>query len=271
MAIAGVMARFLGAVKIGRLYLSHQTTGLTAFSTGGQTNATLLNRVLNVVGTVAANGDSVKLMPIVQSDVVIVVNKSASHSLTVFTNETSGVSINGTAGSTGVSISAGGTGIFFATDPANWYALIATATAGSFTTLSASGTATMAEVDATKVVSTGIVSGTFLDGSATDGISAAGTTQGTATALTTAVNRVSTVSATTAGVSLPAIASVGVGGTVVVQNNDGANAMHVYSAGSETIDAATGSTGVILSHGKTALYFAVTAAKWISIGAVFSA
>lgn len=103
---------------------------------------------------------------------------------------------------------------------------------------------------------------TFLRRSVGNALTAAGTTRTDALALTKAVNNVTTAAAST-GVTLPASATVGIGGMVYVFNA-GANAIQVYGAGSDTIDTVAGSTGVPLTNTKRAVFLCVTANTFIS-------
>lgn len=114
MADAGIQQRFQGGVKVGRLYglTEGAVTPLTAHAGGGQTNAVQLKSVVNNFGTVASGADSAKLPPCEAGRIVIVINNAAANAMTVYSEETTGVTINATAGATGVSISAGHTVIF---------------------------------------------------------------------------------------------------------------------------------------------------------------
>lgn len=117
----GIQQRFQGGVKFSRLYLGEDSS-LTAHAGGGQTNALQLKGALEVVTTVASANDSVKLPGAEQSRVMIVINTTAN-AMQVFTQETTGVTINGTAGSTGVSVPAGHTAIFICdTAGTSWHA-----------------------------------------------------------------------------------------------------------------------------------------------------
>jgi len=95
-------------------------------------------------------------------------------------------------------------------------------------------------------------------GSITTGISAAGSTQATATAIYDDVNIVSTVAAST-GVILPS--NRGAGDTVEVTNL-GANALSVYPPSGGNIG--TGSANAAFSVGvsKTAIFRQVSATQW---------
>jgi hypothetical protein len=94
------------------------------------------------------------------------------------------------------------------------------------------------------------------------GLTAAGTTQANALALTKDINVISTAAAST-GVVLPSAATVGIGGYVVIFH-DGANAIKVYGAGSDTIDGVAGATGVTLTNAKRCEYFVTAAGAWKS-------
>lgn len=97
---------------------------------------------------------------------------------------------------------------------------------------------------------------TFIDASAGITLTAVGNNRATSLALTKAINVISTAAAST-GVTLPASASVGVGGWVDIYN-DGANAIQVYGAGTDTIDTVAAATGVPLTNAKRCRYTLVS-------------
>lgn len=103
---------------------------------------------------------------------------------------------------------------------------------------------------------------TYINLSTADALTAVGTNRATALQLASAINVVATAAAST-GVALPAAATVGIGGSVIVFN-DGANPIQVYAAGSETIDGTAGATGVALANAKRCEYWVTTAVKWKS-------
>lgn len=105
-------------------------------------------------------------------------------------------------------------------------------------------------------------SGTLYRDTATDAISAAGTTQGAATALTSGVNNVTTVAAGADGVRLPATA---VGAKVVVWNNDAADTLNVYPASGSSINAGAADAAVTITAGQARTFYAITATKWLTI------
>lgn len=91
------------------------------------------------------------------------------------------------------------------------------------------------------------------------GLTATGSNQATALALTKVINVVTTAAAST-GVTLPSAATVGIGGYVIIFNA-GANPIKVYGAvgSSDTIDGAAAATGVTLTNALRCEYY-VTAA-----------
>jgi hypothetical protein len=64
--------------------LNSTANAITAFATGGQTNAVLLTATINRVTTVGTAADSVKLPAAIAGSRVIVFNKAAANSLNVF-------------------------------------------------------------------------------------------------------------------------------------------------------------------------------------------
>jgi len=103
-------------------------------------------------------------------------------------------------------------------------------------------------------------------GSVVTGITAhAGGGQGSATALTGAINSVDTVGTAADSVKLPAPTHVGQRVTVI---NTTATSMQVFGSGTDTINAVATATGVAQAAGKSADYIAITtgtAAAWFRI------
>ena len=102
--------------------------------------------------------------------------------------------------------------------------------------------------------------------SITTGISAAGSTQGTATALTKEINVVSTVSSGANGVVLPTASA----GIVLIINNTSANTLSVYPATGGAVN--SGSTNAAYSHvsGASIQYYATSGTQWYTVGATFA-
>jgi hypothetical protein len=99
------------------------------------------------------------------------------------------------------------------------------------------------------------------------GLTASGTDRATSLVLLKQFNEVSTVGAAAAGVTLPS-ASLGV--PIFVWNN-GANSMHVYGAGTDTVDGAAAATGVVLTNAKSAIFYPITGAGYLSMMGIPSA
>lgn len=125
-----------------------------------------------------------------------------------------------------------------------------TPAAGKFTTLESTGT---------------LKCGTYNIRSIAATVSAAGTNQATATALTADINDVTTVGAST-GVILP----TPVAGMKITVLSDGANNLLVYPHSSGTIDGGTANTAVTLTSTKRCDYIATSTTAWksVQLGAV---
>lgn len=101
------------------------TDGITALANGGQTGATLLVSRLNNVKTVANANDSCMLPTSSPGAIVIIINNGAN-AMQLFANTVSALAsgvedtINGTAGATGISISAAHTAFLFCTAAGAW-------------------------------------------------------------------------------------------------------------------------------------------------------
>ena len=113
-----VFERALIASAVQPTSINTRTLGITAFASGGQANAILLTTEYNVVNTVAAAGDSVKLPPAVGGLRVVVFNRGAN-ALALFPN-TSDV-IEALAVDTSISVAAAGRVTLFCTDDTIWY------------------------------------------------------------------------------------------------------------------------------------------------------
>jgi len=96
-------------------------------------------------------------------------------------------------------------------------------------------------------------------------VSAAGSTQGTATALTTMINNVTTVAASS-GVALP----TAVAGYIVIVRNGGANALNVYPAAGASINAGADNAAHSLPVGAMIQYVATSTTKWYTMSSTFA-
>jgi hypothetical protein len=96
-------------------------------------------------------------------------------------------------------------------------------------------------------------------------VTAAGSTQGTATALTKTINNVTTVAAST-GVVLP----TAVAGYMVIVRNGGANALNVYPATGAAINAAAANSAHSLPVGAMIQYVATSTTQWYTMSSTFA-
>jgi hypothetical protein len=97
------------------------------------------------------------------------------------------------------------------------------------------------------------------------GISAAGTTQGTGTALTKEINVVSTVTSGANAVVLP----TAVAGMVLTITNTSANALLVYPAASGIINSLAANASYSQPSGATLQFIAPTTTQWYTVGATY--
>lgn len=225
---------FINETLTGLLYES-ATTGVVAGTTRTQAGATPLTKEVSRVDTSTAPavgtilGDGV-LLPVSGAGLDICVINNTINPVTVYPAGSD--QINGQGASNSVTIPPFSCEAFECPIAGSWYYDGGVGFAGSLNTvLSASG------------------------------ITAAGTTQGTATALVADINRVINVGAG-AGVVLPA-ASPGLDLVVV---NRGTNPLQVYGSGTDTIDAVAASIGVAQMQSSVCIYACAAAGLWDSNG-----
>lgn len=215
---------------------SAPATGITAGTTRTQAGATVLTAGMNRVDTSTAPsagstlGDGVALPAAVGGQQVVVINNTANP-IQVYPNGSD--TLNGVAGATGVPLAPGDV------------AFIMSAGAGTWNFDAGMG-----------------ASGALPIELAADSVSAAGSTQGTATQLVAAFNRVSTATALQ-GVKLPASAP---GMDVIVENHSGA-AIVVYGSGSDKIDDVAAATGLQQMDSSVVIFTCYAAGNWYTNGA----
>ena len=90
-------------------------------------------------------------------------------------------------------------------------------------------------------------------------VSAAGTTQGTATALVSNINNVTVVAVGATGVILPTAVA---GMRILVRNSDSADTLSIYPATGGTINALAANAAFTLAAGSTTELMATTATQW---------
>ena len=132
----------------------------------------------------------------------------------------------------------------------------------------ATGSNQTAKATTTKLTfnaSTGSLFATLMTFGTTDTITAAGSTQGTATALTTSINNVTTTAAST-GVLLP----TAIAGYRIVIRNGGASALNVYPNTSATINAGSVNVAYSLVAGGCIEFVAMNTTKWYTLNSTYS-
>ena len=101
-------------------------------------------------------------------------------------------------------------------------------------------------------------------GSAANGLAAAGNSQGTATPVTANFSQFTTVAAGNPGCVLPTSANF-VGGDILIFNAHATNAMVVYPALGDQINALGVNASFSLTAGKNVLFCCVVAGQWHAI------
>lgn len=221
---------FVGvAAQGGNLFYESAQDSITATPGGGQAGAFQLTAQTARVTTVATSGDSVALPPALAGLEVILINHGAKP-MQVYGNAAAGDTIDDIATATGVSQMASSVVIYTCATNGAWYSEgLANGYAGGLQTVSN-----------------------------LDSITAAGSTQGTATVLPARMAyNVTTVAAST-GVLLPASVS---GAEVAVANN-GANALLIYPATGEKINALSTNAGFSAATGTVTILYCFTAGQW---------
>lgn len=202
---------------------------VTAFATGGQTSATPITTQTVRVTTVATAGDSVKLPASAPGLELIIINHGVN-TLQVFGSGTD--TIDDVATATGVSQMVNSMCIYTVATAGAWYS---------------------------NGLGTGY-SGSLPTESFKDAITAfAGGGQGSATQLITVFNRVVTVGSANDSVKLPVSAG---GLNITVSNAHATNALNVFPAAGEFINALAVNTAFSIAATKTAQFSCTGSAIW---------
>lgn len=238
-AVSGTTGTFTGALVAGvagtnntiaGLLQEGATNAITAFATGGQTNATAMTTQFNRVSTVATAADSVRL-PASAAGLCIFVQNAAALPMQVFGAGTDTINLVATA--TGVSQMPLSLVMYTCTAAGNWTAHgLGTGYSGSLETLSATNAITA-----------------FATGG-----------QGSAVALTTGINRVTVCATAGDSVKLP----TSVAGMTVVVTNSGAAACDVFPVTSDLIDNLAVNLALRINTGTTAVFTCAVAGTWNS-------
>lgn len=213
----------------GNFLIQPSANALTAHAGGGQGSALALTNPINNVTTVATVGDSVGLPAALAGMEVVIIN-DAANSMQVFGNGTD--TIDDVATATGVPQI--GKSVVLYTSPVNgkWYSL------GLGLSFNIGG---------------------FPLASTSNGLTAhAGGTQAAALALTSSLNRITTVATAADSVKLPASAA----GLAITVINSGANVMQIFGAGTDTINGVATATGVPQQPNSVVRYVSAVAGLW---------
>ncbi len=217
------------------------------YSPNGQLNTVLANDSIAANGT--AIGTAVQLvadmnrittctgsnygviLPVSAPGMDIIIENAGASPLTVYGDTTNTPTINGNSNTAGVVQMPGSVCLYTSYGTSAWYTEgLGTGYSGSLQTLSYTPT-----------------------------VAAAGSAQGTATALTTMVNRVSSATAGSAfGVRLPT-AAPGMSITVI---NKATTAIQVYGGGTDTINGIATATGISQGINTAAAYICNVAGNW---------
>lgn len=205
------------------------TNGIVAHPGGGQTNATQLGSDVNRVVTVASPGDSVKLPNSVPGYEIEVIN-SGANPMQVFGIGTD--VINGQTSTVGVSQLPNSVVLYICAASGFWHS---------------------------QDVTGGYADGNLPKWAYSNGLTAhSGGGQASALALVSYVNNISTVAAVGDSVRLPVSAA----GMVIAVGNSATNAMQVYGAGTDTINAVATGTGVTQQPNTVCFYECSAAGAW---------
>ena len=208
---------------------------ITANATGTQASATALTAELNRI-TVAANASapwSSVSLPASAAGLTIIVTNHGANPIGVFGAGTD--TIDDIATATGVVQMQGSMCIYSCTTAGSWYSEgLGGGYSGSLATLSFT--------DAISAVNPGA--------------------QGTATALTTSLNRVTTVAAAASGVKLPLAAG---GLQITVINAHATNAINVYPFLGDQVNALGANVAFSIAATKTATFTSTVALQWHTV------
>lgn len=273
------------------------SASITAHAGGGQSSATLITSDYNLVTVCATNFDSVKLPAIVSAGVTITIKNIGAAILSVFPNTSN--TINGLAVNLSIDIPIGGQIDFTSSSLTAWRTPVvltslsgttqtgnlvikASPSAANYQTIvtnasqAASRTYTIPDAGAdanflmTQGAQTIVGINTFTTGvilPAVNGITAFATGgQGSATAITAMINRITICASAGDSVKLPTATA----GLFLVISNSGAAYANVFPASSDAIDALAINTAVSLPVGGRLTFTCSVAGTWVSGGMVLT-
>jgi hypothetical protein len=227
---AGAAQQEAGFGYYNNQYSVSNLDGYTAKASGTQATAVTMDRMINRVTTVATAGDAVALPAARAGHQVCIINAGAN-SLQVYGQNGSSDTINGIAGSTGVSQMAGSTVFFICPGNGVWLS-------------SGLGTGQ---------------SGSLETSSYANALVAAGNNTATgATLITASITEFATVATTTNSAILPA-ATPGLTLTII---NNGANTLNVFPAGTDKINTGSAGAATTVAAAAVTIFFTTAAGQW---------
>lgn len=235
MAAVGPHMGLAGAPGVvGGHWLENVEDGIVAHAGGGQGSAYALTMQTSRVATVATAGDSVLLPAAVIGDELLVINEGANY-MQVY--GTGADTVDGVASGTGVPQMAGSVVIYVCPTAGKWK-------------------------------TNGLASGYFGPFQTSTGANAVAAVnpgaQNTATPLAAQYSRVTTVPAAGSGVLLPATTGLPLSAALpfTVTNASGANALNVYPAVGDQINALGANAAFSVAATKTCTFIATVAGQW---------
>lgn len=231
-SVAGAWHVEIGEGYSGSLFTESAQDNITAHAGGGKASATQITAQTCRVSTVATAGDSV-LLPASAAGLELVLINSAANPMQVYGSGSD--TIDSVATGTGVSQMPGSMCIYSCISAGSWYTNgLGTGYAGSLPTVSF-----------------------------TNAITAhAGGGQGSATPLTTVINRITTVGTAADSVVLPTAAP---GLQITVINAAAANSANVFPATGDAINALGANNAFALAAGKSCNFYSTVAGVWHTI------
>ena len=245
--------------------------GLTSLTVSGNintANASITGRL-----TVTSNITSPQIIsnvvtgtaPLVVTSTTQVANLNvASAGLATFAttaNAVAGANVSGAVGFATTANAVAGANVSGTVSSATIAGTVTTAAQGNITSV---GTLT-SMTSSGNVQGANVIATSYHIRSVNAAVSAAGSTQGTGTALTTEFNRVSTV-ASGAGVVLP----TAVAGMAIVIVNTSANTLLVYPASGAAVNSLATNVGYSQTTLATLQYIAISSTQWYTVGASYA-
>ena len=253
-SVAGANVSGTVATANNSSYLGGTAAGSYLLATGTGSSLTAITGA-NVTGTVATANNSSYLGGTAAGSYLLA--SGTGSSLTAI----NGANVTGTVANATYATSAGSATSATTATTATTAGTVTTAAQPNITS-----TGTLTSVTSSGNISgANIIASNYIIRSVGTGISAAGSTQGTATVLSKEINAVSTVSSGQ-GVALPSA----VAGMVVNIINTSANSLLVYPASGGYINSLSQNAGFTQAAGSTLQFIAPTTGQWYTVGATFA-